>query len=89
MVGDIKMATLDADTRPAVYLPHTQLPIGLMTFVVRTEMDPMSLVDERRRRGARDRSRAAARRRQDDGGRGRRNAGAPAHRVGAARRRSR
>ena len=43
VVGDIKMGTLDADTRPAVYIPHTQLPIGLMTFVARTGMDPMSL----------------------------------------------
>jgi putative ABC transport system permease protein len=43
-VGDIKMGTLDASTRPAIYVPHTQLPIGLMTFVMRTEMDPMSLV---------------------------------------------
>jgi predicted permease len=44
VVGDIKMARLDADTRPAIYIPHTQLPSGLMTFVVRTEMDPLSLV---------------------------------------------
>jgi putative ABC transport system permease protein len=44
VVGDIKMGTLDASTRPAIYVPHTQLPIGLMTFVMRTELDPMSLV---------------------------------------------
>jgi hypothetical protein len=44
IVGDIKMATLDADTRPAVYLPHTQLTLGLMTLVVRTDMEPLALV---------------------------------------------
>jgi putative ABC transport system permease protein len=43
IVGDIKMATLDAETRPAVYIPHPQLAVGLMTFVVRTQMEPMSL----------------------------------------------
>jgi putative ABC transport system permease protein len=44
IVGDIKMTSLDGELRPAVYLPHTQLAIGLMTFVVRTETDPLSLV---------------------------------------------
>ena len=44
VVGDIKMSTLDADTRPAVYMPHTQLALGLMTIVARTGMDPLSLV---------------------------------------------
>jgi putative ABC transport system permease protein len=43
VAGDLKMSTLNADTRPAIYVPHTQLPAGLMTFVVRTGMDPMSL----------------------------------------------
>jgi putative ABC transport system permease protein len=45
VVGDIKMGSLDAETRPAVYLPYTQLQIGLMTFVVRTGTEPMSLVN--------------------------------------------
>ncbi len=39
--------------RPAVYLPHTQLAIGLMTFVVRTSLEPTSLVAGHCRRGAR------------------------------------
>lgn len=43
VVGDIKMATLDAETRPAVYLPHTQLAIGFMTLVVRADVAPLSL----------------------------------------------
>jgi putative ABC transport system permease protein len=44
VVGDIKMSSLDAETRPVVYLPHTQLTIGLMTFVTRTPLEPTSLV---------------------------------------------
>jgi putative ABC transport system permease protein len=44
IVGDIKFASLDADVRPTVYIPHTQLAIGLMTLVARTDGDPLSLV---------------------------------------------
>ena len=43
VVGDIKFASLDADTRPAVYIPMPQLSIGLATLVARTELDPLSL----------------------------------------------
>ena len=43
VVGDIKMVTLDGTPAPAVYIPHTQLPIGVMTFVVRTSLEPTSL----------------------------------------------
>jgi putative ABC transport system permease protein len=43
VVGDIKMVTLDGTTNPAVYIPHTQLSIGLMTFVIRTPLEPTSL----------------------------------------------
>ena len=43
VVGDIKMVTLDGTVNPAVYIPHSQLPIGLMTFVVRTPLEPTSL----------------------------------------------
>jgi putative ABC transport system permease protein len=45
VVGDIKMTALDVEARPAVYIPHTQLTIGLMTFVARTPGDPLSLVN--------------------------------------------
>ena len=45
VVDDIKMTALDADINPAVYLPHTQLAIGLMTFVVRTPLEPTSLAN--------------------------------------------
>ena len=45
VVGDVKMASLDADARPAVYLPHTQLSIGMMTLVVRTSTPPLAEVN--------------------------------------------
>jgi putative ABC transport system permease protein len=44
IVGDVKMRSLDAEHRPAVYVPHTQLPIGLMTLLVRTDGNPLSQV---------------------------------------------
>jgi len=43
VVSDIYMVTLAGSIHPAVYIPHTQLPIGLMTLVVRTTLDPLSL----------------------------------------------
>lgn len=45
VVGDVKFGSLDTDARAIVYLPHTQLAIGMMTFVVRTEGDPLSLAN--------------------------------------------
>jgi putative ABC transport system permease protein len=45
VVGDVKFASLDAETRPAVYQPHPQLPVGLITYVIRTDMEPMSLAN--------------------------------------------
>jgi putative ABC transport system permease protein len=45
VVGDIKFASLDGETRPAVYIPLPQLSIGLATFVVRTSLDPLSLTN--------------------------------------------
>jgi putative ABC transport system permease protein len=43
-VRDIRIASLDGEMRPAVYLPHTQLAIGVMTFLARTPGDPQSLM---------------------------------------------
>ena len=43
VVGDAKFSSLDAETRPAIYQPASQLTLGLMTFVVRTPLDPLSL----------------------------------------------
>lgn len=45
VVGNVKMSSLDTEARPAVFLPHTQLSIGLMTYVVRTDTAPMSLAN--------------------------------------------
>ena len=45
VVGDINFGSLDGAKDPAVYMPHTQLSIGLMTFVVRSERDPLQLVN--------------------------------------------
>lgn len=45
VVGDVKFASLDAETRPAVYVPQPQLSIGLLTYVVRTEMEPLGLTN--------------------------------------------
>jgi putative ABC transport system permease protein len=44
VVGDIKLTSLDGEVRPTVYIPHTQLPFGVMTFVARTEGNPELLV---------------------------------------------
>ena len=43
VVRDIAMKTLEDAPAPAVYVPHTQLPIGVMSFVVRTDADPLRL----------------------------------------------
>jgi putative ABC transport system permease protein len=45
VVGDIKFASLDAETRPAVYIPLPQLSIGLATIVARTPLEPLSLTN--------------------------------------------
>jgi putative ABC transport system permease protein len=44
VVGDIKLASLDGEVRPTVYIPHAQFPIQLMTFVARTQGNPELLV---------------------------------------------
>ena len=43
VVADARLGSLDAETRAAVYLPNAQLSVGLMTFVVRTAVPPLSL----------------------------------------------
>jgi putative ABC transport system permease protein len=43
VVTDIKSASLDVEVYPTVYIPHTQLSAGVMTFVVRTSVPPTSL----------------------------------------------
>lgn len=43
VVGDVKHAGLDAETRPMAYWPHPTLAFPFMTLVVRTESDPVSI----------------------------------------------
>ena len=43
VVADVRLGSLDTETPAAVFLPNAQLSIGLMTFVVRTAVPPLSL----------------------------------------------
>jgi putative ABC transport system permease protein len=43
VVKDIRIASVDVDVHPMVYIPHTQLSVGSMTLVVRTTGNPRSL----------------------------------------------
>ncbi len=44
VVGDVTLASLNGEYRPAIYLPFAQLPVGALTFVVRTAGgDPAAL----------------------------------------------
>jgi putative ABC transport system permease protein len=44
VAGDVKQKGLTAEPGPEVYVPHAQSPLGRMIFVVRTEIDPLSVV---------------------------------------------
>ncbi len=43
VVGDVKQDSLDADSRMAMYFPHSQLPGRTLNVVIRTQNDPASL----------------------------------------------
>ena len=43
VVGDIRHESLDKPAREMVYWPHSELPIGMMTVLVRTQQDPLQL----------------------------------------------
>jgi putative ABC transport system permease protein len=43
VVRDVKMNTLDTETANATYVPHTQLPVNLLTFVARTSVEPTAI----------------------------------------------
>jgi putative ABC transport system permease protein len=43
VVGDARLGSLDTETRAVVYLPNAQLSVGLMTFVIRTGVPPLTL----------------------------------------------
>ena len=44
VVGNVKDIALDTEPRPQMYIPFTQSPIFIMTLVLRTAGDPLSLV---------------------------------------------
>lgn len=41
---DTRDSSLDAVPRPTLFLPHQQYPVGSMTYVVRTAVDPSTIV---------------------------------------------
>jgi putative ABC transport system permease protein len=43
VVGSIKQTTLDAEARPAMYMPHLQSPNNGMTVLVRASGDPLAI----------------------------------------------
>jgi putative ABC transport system permease protein len=43
VVGDVKHYGFDSTVRPMTYWPHSELPMSLMNFVLRTDSDPMSV----------------------------------------------
>ena len=43
VVGNVKQDSLDADSRMALYFPHSQLPGRTLNVVVRTDGDPSAL----------------------------------------------
>jgi len=49
IVGDLRSTALESDPVPELYVPVTQLPVANVTVVVRTSIDPESLVSEVRR----------------------------------------
>jgi putative ABC transport system permease protein len=49
VVGDVKQAGLDIETRPEMFWPYYQLPLSFSTFVVRTSGDPEGMTSGVRR----------------------------------------
>ena len=43
VVGDIRHERLDRASREMAYWPHAELPIGMMTILIRTKQDPLQL----------------------------------------------
>ncbi len=44
IVGDVRQIGLDAEPRPELFVPYPQRPSGEMTFVLRTTVEPHSLI---------------------------------------------
>jgi len=45
IVGDVRHHGLDAAPRPSIYVAHAQAPTAAITFVVRTAVDPRTMLD--------------------------------------------
>jgi putative ABC transport system permease protein len=43
VVRDVKVSSLEAGSENTIFVPHTQLTAGLMTFVARTSVEPSSI----------------------------------------------
>ena len=48
VVGDVQVVALDADSPPAVYLSHLQVPDNRMTLVLRTRVDVPAVANQLR-----------------------------------------
>ena len=44
VIGDVRHTGLDSEPRPELFLPHLQEPYGSMTYIVRTSVDPQTLL---------------------------------------------
>jgi putative ABC transport system permease protein len=49
IVGDVRRHALSQSARPAVYVPHPQVPVGATGWVLRTAGDPEAVLDAARR----------------------------------------
>jgi putative ABC transport system permease protein len=48
VVGDVRQMGLDTPAEPTVYWPHPELVLSQLTFLVRTEKDPLAMVSAAR-----------------------------------------
>jgi len=46
VVGDVRHGSLEEEPRPTLFLPHAQVPVGGLTFAVRTTVDPAAVAGE-------------------------------------------
>jgi ABC-type antimicrobial peptide transport system permease subunit len=44
VIGDTRHARLDAEPEPGVFIPWSQMPLASLTFIVRTSVDPGTLI---------------------------------------------
>jgi putative ABC transport system permease protein len=49
VVADVRQRKLEVPPEPVVYVPHAQLPIGAVSVVLRTQLEPRGLLPDLRR----------------------------------------